>query len=232
MDSVGYQIVHSIAGRIRIRVPWLDTDPQSTSTYQQLVEAISGVKLVRVNPLAKSIVVEYNSKIVPVAKMEDLLISTMQQVKLTPPAAAPTVEQEPKLEDQPIVSEIPIVDETIGREPAVLSVEEPAKSPPESKSPIPEIPSPWDDEPFPEPFPEPPLEESMTDTIAQQTTPIIPEMICSTSALAKRLKVTSQAITRRRLKSDFGQWTQAQDPEGVAWCYHEDDRLFRPVESE
>lgn len=246
LESVGYQIVHAIAGRIRIRVPWLETDSQSASKYQQLVEAIDSVKLVRINPLAQSIVVEYNPKRVPLAEMEDLLIAAMQQVKLTPPATAPTVEQEPEPENRsdssqvpvteipitevPItevpITETPTVEEIIEPTSEVPPVEVPAKSSPEPKrSDIPEIPSPWDDDPSSESN----LEKTMTHTIAESTTP---ELVCSTSTLAKRLKVTSQAITRRRMKSDFGQWTQAQDPEGIAWNYDEDDRLFRPVDSE
>ncbi|MBE9013184.1 hypothetical protein IQ250_23590 [Pseudanabaenaceae cyanobacterium LEGE 13415] len=218
MESVGYQIVHSIAGRIRIRVPWLGTDSQSASAYQHLVEAIDGVKVVRINALAQSIVVEYSPKIA-VAKMEELLIAAMQQVKLTPPAAAPTVEPDP------VPVEIPIED-TIEPPPEVQPVEPPAKSSPSpEQSTIPEIPSPWDDEPLPE-FT---LEKPMTHTIVESKSS---ELVCSTSTLAKRLKVTSQAITRRRTKLDFGQWTQAQDPEGIAWCYHEDDRLFRPIKPE
>lgn len=223
MESVGYQIAHSIAGRIRIRVPWLGTEPQSASTYQGLVEAISGVKTVRINPLAKSIVVEYNPRIVPSAKMEDLLIAVMQQVKLTPPATAPTVEPEVQPENSSVVLENPIVEETIEPVAEVPPVAEPTKSTLEPElSTIPEIPSPWDDAPSP-------LEEPMTDTIAEPTES---ELICSTSTLAKRLKVTSQAITRRRMKSDFGQWSRAQDPDGIAWNYHEVDRLFRPVNSD
>ncbi|MGG6269458.1 HMA2 domain-containing protein [Leptolyngbya sp. AN03gr2] len=236
MESVGYQIIHSIAGRIRLRVPWLETDSQSASTYKQLVEAIDSVKTVRINALAQSIVVEYNPKHVPLAKMEDLLIAVMQQVKLTPPAAAPTVEQEPEPENRSDSSEIPVREIPITETPPieepiepileVPSVEVPAKSSSTSKrSNIPEIPSPWDDEPSLEPN----LEKTMTHTIVESSTA---ELVCSTSTLAKRLKVTSQAITRRRMKSNFGQWTQAQDPEGIAWNYHEDDRLFRPVNSE
>jgi len=231
LESAGYQIVHSIAGRIRLRVPWLETDSKSASTYQQLVEAISGVKSVRINALAQSIVVEYNPKSIPIVKMEDMLIAVMQQVRLTPPAAAPTVEQEPEPENcsggvEIPITETPPIEEIVHPISEVPPVGSPAKSSPEPKrSNIPEIPSPWDDELSPEPTPE----ETMTHTIAESTTP---ELVCSTSTLAKRLKVTSQAITRRRTKSDFGQWTQAQDPDGIAWNYHEDDRLFRPITSE
>jgi len=216
LEPVGYQIVHSIAGRIRIRVPWLETDAQAASNYQRLVEGLSDVKAVRINPLAQSIVVEYNPRALSVSKMEEMLISVMQQVKLTPPAAAPTVEHEVEPIDEPSVS---------SNSPAEPTIESPPKPSPTMRSIVPEIPSPWDEESSNHSaIPEPTPEESFTTQETMMTNPI-----CSTASLAQRLKVTSQAITRRRTKSDFGQWTQAQDPEGIAWNYHEHDRSFRPV---
>ena len=223
MTQVGYQVVHSIAGRIRIRISWLESDPQATSSYQRLVEALPGVKAVRLNLLAHSIVVEYSPKSMSPAQAQELLIATLQQVKLTPPVDAPTVEdqqdpdQEKEPEPQPVTTAPPL---------------DPPSNPspmPSSKEPIvSELPSPWDDEPSLHIEPASHPTEENSKSIAQ---PMIesPQPVCSTASLAERLKVTSQAITRRRTKTDFGQWTKAQDPEGIAWNYHEHDRLFRPV---
>lgn len=151
MEQVGYQIVHSIAGRIRIRVPWLETDLQSASIYQRLVEKLSGVKTVRINPLAQSIVVEYSAEAVSISRMEELLISTMQQVKLT--SAAPTVEQEPNPESSTVaesfdidVSEPPF-ETFISSQSTTNNVEQDSSPHLQSKQAfIPEIPSPWDEE--------------------------------------------------------------------------------------
>ena len=228
----GYQIVHSIAGRIRIRISWLETDSQAASNYQRLVEALNGVKAVRINALAHSIVVEYNPRTISASQAGELMVSTMQQVKLTPPLDAPSVEN---VDRDPNVSE-----------PQSAASESTPEPPHPAQQPInpAEIPSPWDEDPsqstqFTQPTrPTQPTQEILmkepftdhTSTIA--STPAFLEQICSTSSLADRLKVTSQAITRRRAKSDFGQWTRAQDPEGIAWNYDEHERVFRPEGSD
>ncbi len=49
------------------------------------------------------------------------------------------------------------------------------------------------------------------------------------SALAKRLDVHSSTIYKRRDDPDFSTWTQTRDPEGVAWIYSSDTRLFSPL---
>ncbi|MBD1845738.1 hypothetical protein H6F89_20475 [Cyanobacteria bacterium FACHB-63] len=240
MEQVGYQIVHSIAGRIRIRVPWLESDSQASSNYQRLIEGLSDVKTVRISPLAQSIVVEYNARAISTSKMAELMISLMQQVKLTPPADAPTVEQDPSSE--PATSEsYEVSDPEPNSEPSDSTESTPSPSTPtqtsveqifaplhsESKRvSIPEIPSPWDEDIAGQSATSTP-EEPESPTI--DTSKAVPN--CSTASLAKRLKVTSQAITRRRTKSDFEQWTQAQDPEGIAWHYDEHDCSFRPVVS-
>jgi Heavy metal associated domain 2 len=51
----------------------------------------------------------------------------------------------------------------------------------------------------------------------------------STAALAKRLQVASQTLTRNRSKPNFVEWTQAKDPEGVAWHYDLKSKTFYRV---
>ncbi|GAP94837.1 HMA2 domain-containing protein [Leptolyngbya sp. NIES-2104] len=200
LKQIGYQIVHSIAGRTRIRVSWLETDVESASKYQRLLEALSYVNAVRLNPLAHSIVIEYNSKQISIAEAEELFIGLMQQVKLTPPIQTTTIETPPEAEpDEP--------------EP----VSETSQSAPVQSSVIPEIPSPWDESVS--------IDETPS-TLAPESS--LPEPH-STASLAERLKVTSQAITRRRTKADFQIWTQAQDPERIAWYYDAVSRSFHPV---
>jgi hypothetical protein len=44
----------------------------------------------------------------------------------------------------------------------------------------------------------------------------------------------SAAKIRQSHKGDskhFSDWSQAKDPDGIAWEYHEDDKLFHPVQS-
>ncbi len=52
------------------------------------------------------------------------------------------------------------------------------------------------------------------------------------SELAKRLDVHSSTIYKRREDPDFSTWTQTRDPEGVAWIYSSDTRLFSPLSAE
>lgn len=49
------------------------------------------------------------------------------------------------------------------------------------------------------------------------------------SELAKRLDVNSSTIYKHRSNSDFAEWSQSRDPEGVAWQYSEEDKRFFPI---
>lgn len=51
------------------------------------------------------------------------------------------------------------------------------------------------------------------------------------SELAKRLDVHSSTIYKRRDEADFSEWTKSRDPEGIAWAYDPDTRLFSPIAS-
>jgi hypothetical protein len=50
------------------------------------------------------------------------------------------------------------------------------------------------------------------------------------SELAKRLEINPSTIGRKRADSDFPQWSQSRDPEGVAWQYVAETRMFVPVD--
>ncbi|WP_448596873.1 HMA2 domain-containing protein [Thermoleptolyngbya sp.] len=47
--------------------------------------------------------------------------------------------------------------------------------------------------------------------------------------LAERLGVASQSITPRRQQPTFQDWSQEQDPEGIAWCYRPESGTFHPL---
>ena len=57
---MNYQVVHSIAGRLRIRIPRLQWDPEFASTLTWLIESLPNVASVRINPAASSLVVVHN----------------------------------------------------------------------------------------------------------------------------------------------------------------------------
>lgn len=48
------------------------------------------------------------------------------------------------------------------------------------------------------------------------------------SELAKRLSVHPSTISKKKLNPDFPQWSCAQDPEGIAWEYAAETKLFSP----
>jgi hypothetical protein len=50
----------------------------------------------------------------------------------------------------------------------------------------------------------------------------------STKALAERLGITLQALTRYRSKPDFIAWIQNRDPEGLVWIYDQQTKVFHP----
>ena len=44
--------------------------------------------------------------------------------------------------------------------------------------------------------------------------------------LAKRLDLNSSTVGRRKSDPDFAEWSQSKDPEGIAWRYEPDSKLF------
>ena len=47
--------------------------------------------------------------------------------------------------------------------------------------------------------------------------------------LAKRLDLNTSTVGRRKSDPDFEEWSQSKDPEGIAWRYEEDSKLFVAV---
>lgn len=61
-----------------------------------------------------------------------------------------------------------------------------------------------------------------------QTHPLFQSLI--QSELARRLRVHSSTVMKRRDSPNFSEWSRRRDPEGVAWEYSPDTREFFPVE--
>ncbi|MFB2939074.1 HMA2 domain-containing protein [Aerosakkonemataceae cyanobacterium BLCC-F154] len=59
-ENLNYRVVHSIPGRIRIRISRLVNDSEYGNNLQHLIQALDFVSYVRINPAASSLVVEYN----------------------------------------------------------------------------------------------------------------------------------------------------------------------------
>ncbi|MEC4985634.1 MAG: hypothetical protein SAJ37_00610 [Oscillatoria sp. PMC 1068.18] len=47
--------------------------------------------------------------------------------------------------------------------------------------------------------------------------------------LAKRLEVHSSTVGKRKTDADFGEWSQSKDPEGIAWEYSPNTKMFSPI---
>jgi len=60
-------------------------------------------------------------------------------------------------------------------------------------------------------------------------TPQASALLLIQADLAKRLDTTSSTIARRKTEPDFTEWSQTKDPDGLAWCYDADSKMFRTV---
>jgi len=79
-------------------------------------------------------------------------------------------------------------------------------------------------EPIPEPIVETVPEVIATEPVAAQATSNTLTLI--QSDLAKRLDTTSSTIARRKTEPDFADWSLSKDPDGVAWSYDPETKLF------
>ncbi len=251
MEQTGYQIVHAINGRIRIRISWLGADSESASKLQRLVESLSFVTSVRINPLANSIVVSYRPRNITIDEAQDRFVDAIQQVKPTPLMVPPPPPEPPSPEpptapstpnaasnasvwvdipspwDDPIASSTPSnaqLSNLIGGSIAIVG-----DSPKPSEPDLIEESIAIGDPPNPSQ-----LDETRTDPNEPDASGGSEQLILSphtTALLAQRLGVTSQAITRRRSSPDFATWSQAQDPQEIAWHYDAESRSFHTIKT-
>ena len=82
-------------------------------------------------------------------------------------------------------------------------------------------------EQIPEPIEETVPETIATEPVAAQTTSNALTLI--QSDLAKRLDTTSSTIARRKTEPDFADWSLSKDPDGVAWSYDPETKLFMAI---
>jgi hypothetical protein len=76
-----YQIVHSIPGRIRVRIPLLAEDTDYAYKLQSSIELIKYVSEVRINAWARSLVVSYKIKAISSEAFQEQLIHTIVQIR-------------------------------------------------------------------------------------------------------------------------------------------------------
>ena len=103
--KIEYRLLHAIRGRVRFGVPRLATDPEYAARLEQLSAAAAGVREVRVNPAAASIVISYNAGAVSDAQMHSYIAELIQSAGspqiLTEPA--PTPETEAEIESEKVI---------------------------------------------------------------------------------------------------------------------------------
>lgn len=73
--------------------------------------------------------------------------------------------------------------------------------------------------------------ESETDTTIDRSASIDAGQSLIQAELAKRLDLNSSTVGRRKSDPDFAEWSQSKDPEGIAWRYESDTKLFVAVVS-
>ncbi len=74
-------------------------------------------------------------------------------------------------------------------------------------------------------------ESEVEDLTDNQLTSIDAGQSLIQAELAKRLDLNSSTVGRRKSEPDFEEWSQSKDPEGVAWKYEPETKLYVAVVS-
>ncbi len=97
LEEMDYQVVHTITGRFRIRVPRLARDLEYASKLNWLIESLNFVTSVRINPAASSVIVNYEVNVVSSAVAQKELFTCIQQANIAESLLEATVvETEPE----------------------------------------------------------------------------------------------------------------------------------------
>ncbi len=74
-------------------------------------------------------------------------------------------------------------------------------------------------------------EAATTDLDEAEIRPIDTSQGLIQAELAKRLDVNSSTVGRRKSDADFAEWSQSKDPEGIAWKYVAETKMYVVAES-
>ncbi len=219
MEATDYQVVHAIAGRIRCRLPALQTDQRLVDQLQHSLQSLAFVTEVRVNPAAQSIIISYRDQVISGADFEAGFAKLIRQLQSAPAAPVPLSNPSEQPQAERTEPEQPEIIESIESTPAStpqLAVEPPVANHTQAQEVkaivSAELPSVWDD----------------TTPSVQPKAPQ-PEAPKTTADLARRLGVSGQALNRRRSLSNFVNWSQIHDPQGLAWAYHPASKMYHPL---
>jgi hypothetical protein len=86
-----YMIMHSVPGRLRLRIPRLGSDPLYAKRLEKLLTADKHVNHVRMNRAAASLVIQYNGEGLSEVELGMSLLQILEQAEhATPSTAEPT----------------------------------------------------------------------------------------------------------------------------------------------
>lgn len=100
---MNYQVVHSITGRCRLRIPRIAWDLEYASKLQWLIESLNFVTDIRINTAASSVIVNYDEQVSSAVAQEQLATCIQQAIKQENILEATVIETE--LIDRPQVNE-------------------------------------------------------------------------------------------------------------------------------
>ncbi|MBP0007015.1 MAG: hypothetical protein J7526_00940 [Roseofilum sp. Belize Diploria] len=82
-EEEDYKIVHSVPGRIRLRIPRLMNDMLYAKRLEKLLSAESKVKHVRTNPAAASLIIQYDGEGMSELELGMYLLNILDQANST-----------------------------------------------------------------------------------------------------------------------------------------------------
>ncbi len=198
-NKINYQVVYTNIGRIRIKIPRLRFDSQYATKLKQLVESLQFVTSVRINPIATSIIVEYNAPVATESAVQEHLLFCIQQAAPTQkhPEPATTKVETSKLGNNSV---------TLGEASHLQNAAENEKGIEGNEvtesiiSPLPVV-----------------TVETETSLKADRL---------KQSELAKRLSINTQTLTHYRSQPEFAEWSRSKDPQGIAWFFDQVSKSF------
>ncbi|WP_013324241.1 HMA2 domain-containing protein [Gloeothece verrucosa] len=102
--TIVYQVMSSIPGRIRLRIPSLSANLALRENLKKFIESVKGVTQVRLNPMAESIIVNFNQNQISSAQLENQLAQAIEQqisIASPPPTLSKAVNVQPTTPSQP-----------------------------------------------------------------------------------------------------------------------------------
>ncbi|WP_052128743.1 HMA2 domain-containing protein [Neosynechococcus sphagnicola] len=102
--TVTVEVAHAAAGRLRVRIPQLADDRDFTHQLADWVSALDGVEEMRINGMARSLIIEYSPAVLTESALLDQISGYIQQADRVPLDSEP-LPSETQLLDRPVISD-------------------------------------------------------------------------------------------------------------------------------